>query len=239
MIVWQDAPLSAAALQHIEDAANIDCVPASDDRRRVHAALQRLANRAIHRAFDQGISAKHDVAPVRKWFGKPKPTEKAKANLAEAAYRVRGRGFWDLHRNPHTMAEWLAFHGEPKRQGRAVEDFHMMLTRELAVCFYILFREAPDASRGVPVLDAEGREKRYRGGAARFVAAFYGEVGAAIARAHIADPQGRGRERNWREPSADAMRKRLQSIVRSRAWLGASIMDCGEIFWPRLSESAI
>lgn len=233
-IDWQDTPLSEPALRRIEGSAGLALRVSGEEKRHIRLALQRLANIAIHRAFDHSIDARQ-VKRVRAWADRKNSTETAQANLTKVIADVRPLGPFPCpppeHRERKALEEWLEFHSEGKSRGRPRLHFDDKLTHLLCVCYRHLFRVKPDASRGnreIEIDDYRGGS-RCMGGAARFIHAFYREVDHIIRSASIPDPQRRGRMCTWRVPTIEIIAKRLRSVVEQRDWLGWQVMSDGEI----------
>lgn len=234
-IVWQDSPLSLAALQRIEHSADLHVRP--KHRAAVRAALRRLANAAIHRAaFGETLSAR-DVAAVAKWTDPIKHTPIARRNRDTAIAAARAKGSDPCppaaHREGAALSEWTEIQeGVQRPANRPVEHFHTRLVHRLCVCFWHLYNVEPDGRLSARESFNEDDTRHVAGGAARFVHAFYEEVGRAINRATITDPQLRGRRVTWKVRTLPALAKFLTKTLNAsagRSWMGWQVLPEGEI----------
>lgn len=200
-------------------------------RAEVHAALQVLANQAIHAAFDRPIGVRQ-VERIRTWISRAAGSKTSRQNLEQCLAASRTLGTFALP--PSSQAESLAAllnHYDPlhsdesarpqsRTRGRRMQHSDDLLVLRLCVCYRTLFGVTPDYSRG-RIRDEESDnfgELRRRGGTARFIHAFYEELERAIVTDSIDDPEGRGRTCSLKVPSVESIAKRVRAIAKRADW---------------------
>ncbi|RYD86031.1 MAG: hypothetical protein EOP84_00455 [Verrucomicrobiaceae bacterium] len=223
---WQRQPLSDEAVDRILRASNLAHEPARDEERagRVRMALQKLANRDIHQAFEIELD-KRTLNPIEIWISEAGNV--ADRRLARAVRNARSKGFMPppparpeyreaLHRWTETELR------RPRHPGRPTIWRDRARRERLLVCFWTLSVPQPRYSLHLT--------RETKSSAAAFAYAYLQEVFVALQAGHITDPENRDRSPIWKLPAPSTLARQFGELDRA-IWMTGDILDCGEVVW--------